>query len=87
MKCKNCGQDILEGAIQGNGYYYHCVDFGDCMAEPEEVNNEAGIRQIKEGSEKMMDMLEAEMAIKALQIDIEYLKEEVYKLKNPEVLR
>lgn len=34
MKCRNCGRDILEGATRGEGYFYHCVDFGDCIAEP-----------------------------------------------------
>ena len=32
--CKNCGREIMEGVIQGKGYWYHCIDFGDCEAEP-----------------------------------------------------
>lgn len=34
MICKNCGREILEGVIQGKPYYYHCIDFGDCVPEP-----------------------------------------------------
>ena len=35
MICKNCGQEIMKGVIQGKEFYYHCVDFGDCHPEPE----------------------------------------------------
>lgn len=26
----------MQGVISGKGYYYHCIDFGDCIPEPEE---------------------------------------------------
>ena len=34
MNCKNCGGEIMERVVQGKGQWYHCVDFGDCIAEP-----------------------------------------------------
>lgn len=32
--CKNCGREIMKGVIRGKSYWYHCIDFGDCEAEP-----------------------------------------------------
>lgn len=32
--CKNCGREIMQGVRQGEGYWYHCIDFGDCDPKP-----------------------------------------------------